>query len=175
MKNILLIFVAAVAVLGCDISKLTNSGRNDSSSTPKPSPTVEARPSPTNSPKPAATTAAPGFIDILKRSKGKYPYDLKLLDMPDLSARLKKLLGGDFAVMKKFWNVETPVEIENDIAMTGGCEAHNCGSNHYLLFVDLKNDDINVYHVEDSGTKHYYERGEIKLPKKFADELGDNR
>lgn len=175
MKNVLLIFVVTIAVLGCDISKYVNGGQNDNSNTAKPSPTVEAKPSPTNSPKPAATPATSGFIDILKKSKGKYPYQIKLLEMPDLSARLKKLLGSDFAPMKKFWNVESPVEIENDIVMTGGCEAHNCGSNHYLLFIDLKNDDINVYHLEDSGTKHYYERGEIKLPTRFADELGDDR
>ena len=175
MKNSLLIVGLVIAVLGCDISKYVNDGKNENSNTAKPSPTVEVKPSPANSPKPSATPATPSFVDILKKSKGKYPNQVKLLDIPDLNARLKKLLGGEFASMKKFWNVESPIEIENDILMTTGCEAHNCGSNHYFLFVDLKNDDINVYHQEETGTKHYYERGEIKLPTRFADELGDDR
>lgn len=175
MKNSLLIVGLLVAVLGCDISKLVNRAKSDNPNGANPTPTVEAKPSPSVSPKPSATPATSAFIDLLRRSKGKYPYQVKLLDVPDLNARLKKLLGGEFASMKKFWNVESPIEIENDIVMTSGCEAHNCGSNHYFLFVDLNNDDINVYHRQDSGTKHYYERGEIKLPTRFADEVGDDR
>lgn len=175
MKNILLIFALITAVLGCDISRFVNSGGGDNSNPVKATPTVEAKPSPTGTPKMVPTQPAAGFIDVLKKAKGRYPYQVKLLDISDLNARLKKLLGSNFAAMKKYWNVETPIEIENDILMTSGCEAHNCSSNHYLLFIDLKNDDINVYHVEDNVTKHFYERGEIKLPPKFADELGTDR
>lgn len=173
MKNILPLFVLMTAVLGCDISRFVNSG-GDNSKSAKPTPTVDAKPSPTGTPTVVPTRAGSGFIDVLKKAKGKYPYQVKLLDIPDLNARLKKLLGSNFAAMKKYWNVETPIEIENDILMTSGCEAHNCSSNHYLLFIDLKSDDINVYHLEDGETKHYYERGEIKLPSKFADELGSD-
>ncbi len=174
IKNSLLIVALVVVGLGCDISKLVNNGKSDDPNPPRTTPTVEAKPSPANSPKPSATPATSSLIDILKRSKGKYPYQAKLLEIPDLKERLKKLMGSEFAAMKKYWNVESPFEIENDVLMASGCEAHNCGSNHYFLFVDLKNDDINVYHQEDSGTKHYYERGEIKLPTKFADDLGDD-
>jgi hypothetical protein len=175
MKNIALMIVLLIAVVGCDISKLANSATGNVTSSPTPSPTSESKPGPTASPKKESTPDKPGYIDTLKASKGKYPADIKLLDIADLNPKLKKLLGSDFAAMKRHWNVETPIEIENNIMMAGGCEAHNCGSNHYLLFVDLKSGNINVYHIEDSGTRHYWENGEIKLPAKFADELGPDR
>ena len=63
------------------------------------------------------------------------------------------------------------IEVENEIFKAGACEAHNCGSNNYLIFVDLQKDNINVFHIEDSGKKHYFENGEIKLPAKFAEDL----
>lgn len=172
MKNILPMIVLVAAVLGCDISKLTNSSNGGGANSAKPTPTAESKPSPTASPTAEATPDKAELLDTLKKSKGKYPADIKLLDLGALNARLQKLLGKDFAAMKKNWNVETPMEVEGGVFMASGCEAHNCSSNHYLLFVDLNNDNINVFHLEDSGTKHYFESGEIKLPLKFADELG---
>ncbi len=73
--------------------------------------------------------------------------------------------------MKKYWNVESPIEIEDDVLMTSGCEAHNCGPNRYILVFDLNSDNLNVFHQEDSETKHFFENGEIKLPKRFVDEM----
>lgn len=165
MKNILPLVVLMIAVLGCDISKYVNSGKPDNSNTAKPTPSSDSKPS---SPQPEATPSKPGVTSILKKSAGKYPYEIKLLDNAELKDRLKKLLGAEFAAMKANWNVETPMEIESGIFKASACEAHNCGSNNYILFVDLKNDNINVFHVEDSGTKHYFESGEIKLPEKFT-------
>jgi hypothetical protein len=169
MKNILLIVVCLTAVLGCDISKYAGGGKNDNSNAAKPTPLVS--PSPADSPKPVETPAKPGIVSILKKSAGKYPYELKLLENADMKARLKKLLGPDFAAMKANWNVESPVEIENGILMTSGCEQHNCGDNIYYMFVDLDKDNINVFHIEN-GTQTYAEHGKISLPKKFADQLG---
>ncbi|MGH9819995.1 MAG: hypothetical protein ACRD43_07475, partial [Pyrinomonadaceae bacterium] len=98
--------------------------------TPTPAPTPTASPTPTATPKP--TIGA-----VLKKSVGKYPYDIKLLDIPDLKARLQKLMGKDFAEMKQYWNVETPIEVSGKVLKTSGCEQHNCGGNMYVLFVDL--------------------------------------
>jgi hypothetical protein len=175
VKNTLLIFVFAVAALGCNISTFINNGNDGNSNTAKPSPTIDSKPSVANSPKPEPSPTASTFIATLTKSAGKYPDDIKLLDIQDLNERLKKLLGKDFAAMKKNWNVETPMEIEKSIFMASGCEAHNCGANHYLMFVDLKNDNINVFHIEDEAVKHYFESGEIKLPDKFASELPADR
>lgn len=168
MKNILLITVCLVAVLGCDISKYVNGGKNDNANTVKPTPTATA--APVETPKPAATAAKPGVISILKKAEGKYPYELKLLENAEMKARLQKLMGPDFAALKANWDVESPIEVVDGIVRASGCEQHNCGANVYYMFVDIANDNINVYHVKDK-TQVYSEHSKITLPKKFADEL----
>ena len=81
-------------------------------------------------------------------------------------------MGKDFPDMKAHWNVETPMEMENGVFKASACEAHNCAANNYLMFVDLKGDNINIYHiVEGDGPRHFFESGEINLPGKFANEL----
>ncbi|MFM9905090.1 MAG: hypothetical protein ACKVQJ_11025 [Pyrinomonadaceae bacterium] len=173
MKNILLIVVCLIVVLGCDISKFTGGGKNGNNNSVKPSPTAEPKPSSSAKSEPEKTPSA-GVVDVLKNSKGKYPYEIKLLENPELKSRLQKLLGADYAAFKANWDVETPVEIENGILMASGCEQHNCGDNIYYLFVDLENDNINVFHREN-GVQSFAERGKINLPKKFADELGNDK
>ncbi|MBP9664907.1 MAG: hypothetical protein KBD94_09805 [Pyrinomonadaceae bacterium] len=161
MKHIIVIIAIAVAVLGCDISRFaSNSGGNNASS-PTASPTA---PSPVTSPSAEASPAAPSFISILAKSAGKYPADIKLLKIPELRDRLKKLVGRDFADLESHWNVESPIKITDGIFKASACEAHNCGPNTYFIFVDLKKNNINVYHIEDDVTKDYFESGKIELP-----------
>ena len=171
MKNILLILVCLVAVLGC---KYLN-GKNDNANTAKPTPTTEPKASPTiNKRDFDEKPATPALGVTLKKYVGKYPYEVKLLDNPALKDRLKKLLGPDFAAMKANWNVETPIEIESGVFMASACQAHNCADNRYLLFVDLDKDNINVLHVEH-GTQTYAENGKIALPKKFEAEVAGDQ
>ena len=173
MKNLLTPAVLMIALLGCDISKYVNSGKNDNTNAAKP--TAAASPVASSSPVPSPTPAKPGIVSVLKKSTGKYPEDIKLLENAEMKYRLKKLLGKDFPDMKANWNVETPMRIEGDVFMASGCEQHNCGSNMYLMFIDLRRDNINIFHVNDEGTKHYFEHGEIALPKDFADEVAIGR
>ena len=171
MKNILLIVICLVAVLGC---KYLN-GKNDNSNAAKPSSTNEPKASPTiNKHDFDEKPATPALSMTLKKYAGKYPYEVKLLDNPALKSRLVKLLGPDFAAMKANWNVETPIEIDSGVFMASACQAHNCADNRYLLFVDLDKDNINVFHVEH-GTQTYAENGKIVLPKKFEDEFAGDQ
>lgn len=172
MKLGLFVIAMLSSVLGCGLSNVFN-GTNTDSNAVRVTPTVDVMPSRTPTPKSSSSPAKEGVIDVLRKSKGKYPANIKLLDVPDLNARLKKLLGSQFASMKKYWNVESPIEIDNDVVMTSGCEAHNCGANRYLLFVDLKKDNLNVFHQDDG--KYYFENGAIKLPPKFASEVGSDQ
>src|ERR1035437_3155516 len=178
MKNILnlvLLALIALLVVGCDLSKYLGKSGNveviKSSPTPVAEPTTNPPVNVTATPRPAQ----PGIFETLKKSAGKYPYELKLLENKDMQARLKKLLGKDFSDMKQYGNVETPIVIQDGILMTGGCEQHNCGDNRYYLFIDFGKDNINVVHIQDEKTNNYFEKGRISLPRKFADELGGNQ
>ena len=167
MKNSLLIAVCLFAILGCKYLNTNNTNTN----VPKPTPTAEPKPSSTiNNRDFDEKPATPPLSSTLKKFAGKYPYEVKLLDRPELKDRLKKLLGPDYAALKANWNVETPMAIEDGIFMASACEQHNCADNRYLMFVDLEKDNINVYHVEN-GSQTYAEHGKITLPKKFEDEL----
>jgi hypothetical protein len=174
LRNVLTICILLVAVSACGISKYLNApGGNNAANTEKPAPTSEpvAAPSPTASPKPSP----PGIFDTLKKSAGKYPYQLKLMENKEMQARLKKLLGPDYPAMKEHFDVQSPIEIVDGILMTTGCEAHNCGPNTYYLFIDFARNNINVFHVEDENTKDYFEKGRIKLPAKFAAGMGSDQ
>lgn len=172
MHRAFLVLLCLVPVLACNLADQNKNSQNIVDSTrPTPSPGFSPAQSPSPSATPPATTA-PTIGSILKRSVGKYPYEIKLLDNPEVNARLQKLMGKDLAAMKQNWNVESPIEISGSKLKTSGCEQHNCGDNMYVMFVDLENDNINIYHLNgEPGTKTYFEKGKIILPPKFADEV----
>lgn len=173
MRNALFVSICLLLALGCNLANFQNKNSQNSANNVQPTATPTAMPSPSPSASITPTeTPKPSIIATLKKSAGKYPYEIKLLENPELKARLKKLLGKDFQSMKENWNVETPIEVSGKVLKTSGCEQHNCGDNMYVMFVDLEKDNINVYHMTDySGTTTYFEKGKIPLPPKFASEV----
>jgi hypothetical protein len=164
-RHVPILVMLAAIVLGCNLSKLaTNNANNATNASPTPTPTE------TPTPTPKATPVSIG--DTMRRSPGKYPYELKLLENKDFQTRLKKVMGDDFKVLKSHFDVQTPIEVVNGIVMTSGCQAHNCG-NIYYVFIDTTKDNLNVIHVEDEKVTNYFEKGRIKLPEKFASQIPD--
>lgn len=120
----------------------------------------------------SSTPVAPASsLSSLKASVGKTAVDIKLWDNKDVGPRLEKLMGADYAAMKKFWGTESPIKADGDVLMMSGCEPHNCGDNQYVMFIDTAKDNINVVHIHKGVAKDYKEKGDITLPKQFADEL----
>lgn len=173
MKNFAILAVLGLSVLGCNLSNLVKSAdsADPNSTQTSPTPKATASPSPSPKPEPEATAEKPAFIAILKKSAGKYPSDIKLIENPEIKSRLQKLLGKDWPDMKAKFDVEMPNEVEDNIFKGEACEAHNCGDNRYIIYVDLGDGNINVFHIESGKTKKYLENGEIELPEKFAKDL----
>jgi hypothetical protein len=168
MKNLLPFILLLIAALGCDLSRFATSDKENSANTARSSPTAAAKQSQTETPKPEQTK--PALTSFLKKSEGKYPYEVKLLENAELKTRLKKLLGKEYSDFHEYFDVQSPIKIEQGIFRASGCQAHYC-PNIYYIFVDLKADNINVYHQNDGETTHYFEKGEIELPATFAEEL----
>lgn len=166
MKCLPIILTLIVAVLGCDISRFVSNSRQENVNVATKTP---EKPIPARSPSREATPSTPAFLATLKKSAGKYPGEVKLLKIPELRDRVRKLMGKDFADLEAHWNVESPIEIRNGIFKASACEAHNCGSNTYFIFVDISDNNINVYHIEDGDTKDYFESGKIDLPSGFLE------
>jgi len=173
MRNALLVVLCLVPVLACSLAN-QNTSQNRVDET-RPTPATASNDGQNSSPAFTNSKSVPAKSELaarLKKWAGKYPDDVRLLDDPDLTTRLNKLMGKDFDTMKKYWNVESPIEIKGNKLKTTGCEQHNCGANLYVMFVDLENDNINIYHLNDEGsTKTYFEKGKIQLPPDFAAEV----
>lgn len=166
--------LCVAAVVGCG-SPSPNNTTVSSSVANKPNTNANANSAANTGASNAATsntsTGTTSSLKSLNASVGKTASDIKLWENKDVNPRLEKLLGPDYANMKKFWNTESPISAEGDVLMMSGCEQHNCGDNQYVMFIDTSNDNINVVHIKNGKTKDYKEKGDISLPKRFADEL----
>lgn len=116
------------------------------------------------------TNTKPGLL-FLTDLIGKYPTQEKIFENKILSNRLKNIKGFNYENLIHFWNVETPITLVDDIIHSSGCKKNNCPSNGYELFIDFKNDNINIYYFRGNTLKVYTEKDWIDLPKKFNDEI----
>lgn len=107
----------------------------------------------------------------LKDFAGKYARQEKLFETEPLAGRLKVLQGLDYEIFIALWNVETPITIENNVVHMSGCKQHACPESAYDFFMDLDNDNINIYHFRSNTLRIYAEKGRIELPPGYAEEM----
>ena len=166
MKKVL--FIACITAFAIACGAPANTTNTNSTNSPASNSST-----PSNTSRTAVAPASP--LSSLKASAGKTAVDIKLWDNKDVGPRLEKLMGADYATMKKFWGTESPIKADGDVLMMSGCEPHNCGDNQYVMFIDTARDNINVVHIKNGVAKDYKEKGDIALPKQFADELSTLR
>ncbi len=102
---------------------------------------------------------------------GKYAGQEKLFENEVLAARLKSLERFNYEAMLQRWNTETPIVMEEGILHMSGCKAHDCPSSAYDFFLDVENDNINIYNFRSNMLRLYQESGMIELPPGFAQEM----
>jgi hypothetical protein len=110
-------------------------------------------------------------LGFLVTYEGKYATQEKLFENESLSNRLKALQRFNYDALLQNYNTETPIVIIDNIAHMSGCKQHDCASNAYEFFIDLDNDNINVFHFRSNMLRVYQEKGWIDLPAEFAAEL----
>jgi len=98
-------------------------------------------------------------LSFLRNLNGKYPYEVELLDNKILAGRLYELIGDRFSFLKKKWNVETPIEISDNIFIASACEAHNCGYTEFIIVINFTNDVLYVGIREEGKVDLYSENG----------------
>ena len=119
----------------------------------------------------AVQQPAPSDLMFVTEWVGKYPNEVGLLEQPALTKRLESLLKGHYAAFTENWNTETPVTLTDSIVHTSGCKAHDCTALSYDLYIDLPEDNINIYAITDGKVSIFAEKDTIDLPKKLKDEL----
>ncbi len=110
-------------------------------------------------------------LGFLVTYENKYAKQEKLFENEIMANRLKSLERFNYDKLLYFWNTETPIVIIDNIAHMSGCKAHDCPSNAYDFFIDLTNDNINIYHFRSNMLRLYQEKGMIDLPPAFATEM----
>ncbi|MFB3388227.1 hypothetical protein [Flavobacterium sp. LAR06] len=88
--------------------------------------------------------------DTLNNLVDKSVIGMHLLTESSITPRLKTLLESDYDQMVKHWNTETPFTKEGNILHASGCKQHDCNSYSYDLYIDTKNNKINVYKFSQS-------------------------
>ena len=80
-------------------------------------------------------------IKSLKSYNGKYASNSGFFDEQIISERLIVLIGKErFEILKEKWNTESPIELNNQLLIATGCQAHNCDKTNFIIIIDTKND-----------------------------------
>ncbi|MXO07199.1 hypothetical protein [Flavobacterium sp. HBTb2-11-1] len=133
-------------------------------------PTTDSTSIKTEALKTDSTTINPN--DTLYNLVDKSVVGTQFLTKSSLASRLKKLLGSDYDQMVKKWNTETPFEKQDNILHAWGCKQHDCGTYSYDLYIDVKNNKINVYKFSESKLTIFKEDNfEIAIKGNFLKDL----
>lgn len=114
--------------------------------------------------------------DTLNDLTDKSVIGTQFLTKSSLAPRLQKLLGPDYNQMVEYWNTETPFEKQENVLHAWGCKKHDCSTYSYDLFIDVKNNKINVYKFEKSKLTVFKEDDfEIEIKDGFLKDLDVKR
>ncbi len=171
MKRIFFTLILALLLFSCDRIKNMKNGQEDPS-TESPQEQVETGVEGDAVPEAIPEMEVPDTeLGFMVTYEGKYAGQEKLFEQEVLAARLKNLERFNYEAMLQRWNTETPIVIEEGILHMSGCKAHDCPSSAYDFFLDLENDNINIYNFRENMLRVYDEKGWIELPPGFAREM----
>ena len=112
-------------------------------------------------------------LAYLKNYNEKYPNEVKLFSKPQFVNRVKALTGVRYSLLKKYWNVESPIEIVADNFIAYACQAHNCDVTNFMIIYDFKNDKMYVGIREEEKAKTYSENG-TSIPPRLDEWVKNN-
>ncbi len=112
-------------------------------------------------------------LAYLKNYNEKYPGEVRLFSKPQFVNRVKALTGARYALLKKYWNVESPIEIGADNFIAYACQAHNCDVTNFMIIYDFNNDKMYVGIREEEKAKTYSENG-TSIPARLTQWANDN-
>jgi len=110
-------------------------------------------------------------LAYLKDYNEKYAGQENVFVNGELSKRLQKLERFNYKALIQNYNTETKIVIIDNVVHMSGCKQHDCPSNAYDFYIDLNNDNINVFYFRSNMLRVYQEKGLIQLPSEFAKEL----
>ncbi len=106
-------------------------------------------------------------LEFVEKWNGKTAMDAGMFEDSTLEKRLEDLLGSEYSFFKENWNVQTPIEKEQNIYSASGCKQNDCSSYYSVVYFDVKNNNINVLIRRGIHSRLFTENGEIILPAKM--------
>lgn len=110
-------------------------------------------------------------LGFLVTFENKYARQEDLFKNEVFANRLKQLDRFNYDALLQFYNTETPIVIIDNIVHMSGCKQHSCPDNAYDFFIDLNNDNINIYYFRSNMLRIYKDKEMIDLPEVFAREM----
>ena len=165
MKKRVFYIVILLIIISCKQEKKTNEYIDSPINTPLP---VETEIQIEEEAEPELPIAP---LAYLKEYSGKYATQENVLTNGVLSQRLQNLERFNYEALIQNYNTETKMVVVDNILHMSGCKQHNCPSNAYDFFIDLENDNINVFYFRSNMLRVYQEKGLIELPAALAKEL----
>jgi hypothetical protein len=110
-------------------------------------------------------------LGFLVTYENKYARQEDLFKNEVFANRLKQIDRFNYDALLQFYNTETPIVIIDNIVHMSGCKQHSCPDNAYDFFIDLTNDNINIYYFRSNMLRIYKEKEMIELPDSFAEEM----
>ncbi len=98
-------------------------------------------------------------LEFLNHLNGKSPTEVKLFENQAFKKHLKKLIGTQFNLLIEAWNLETPIEVNNNIFVSEGCRTHACDYTNFIIVVDLTKHIMHVGIKKEGNIKIYSEDG----------------
>lgn len=102
-------------------------------------------------------------ISFLADFKGKYPYSVKLFQIPVLATRLKKMLGGNYKFMIENWDVEDPIDVTDNYLLTSGFRTESCCDPYFFFMADITNDALYVG-ISKNGILKIFTENKLEPP-----------
>ena len=107
-------------------------------------------------------------LDSLKSLNGKYAFEIQLLNKSYLKNRLSEMLGSEYEYMKSIRDVETPIEIKNNLFYSWGMQQHSGGETAAIFMANLQKNVLYVG-IRKEGKETLYSEDNSKVPQQLTD------
>ncbi|MBB6680830.1 hypothetical protein H4O20_05185 [Aequorivita sp. 609] len=91
-------------------------------------------------------------LTFLKSFNGKYPNEAKIFENKKFTDRLKSVLGSKYEYLIETWQVEKPIEIDDNFFISWACQKHNCYNTNFIIIYNFEKDIIEIGIREEMNT-----------------------
>lgn len=108
---------------------------------------------------------------LLITNIGQHIPNNELFGIKALNEGLTATIGDQSESLKQDWNVGSPVMRSNNIVSISGCKHDACPESHWLIYVDVADNIMNVYHFQNDKLTIYKGKELLSLPPSMQETL----